>query len=90
MKVATIFSGGEGVGVGMRLAGIEHLWGIEHDDEITSPSASILCLAHVVAAAVFANHLYGIRNPRRGRAPNEQDWHDGSSMGAVERAIQPG
>lgn len=34
MKGATIFSGGEGIGVGMRLAGIEHLWGIEYDDKV--------------------------------------------------------
>lgn len=31
---ATIFSGGEGVGVGMRQAGIKHLWGVEWDDSI--------------------------------------------------------
>lgn len=31
---ATIFSGFEGVGVGMRMAGITHAWGIEYDDQI--------------------------------------------------------
>jgi site-specific DNA-cytosine methylase len=31
---ATLFSGGEGVGVGMRQSGITHLWGIEWDDDI--------------------------------------------------------
>ena len=31
---ATIFSGGEGVGVGMRQTGITHLWGVEWDDSI--------------------------------------------------------
>ena len=33
---ATLFSGGELVGVGMRNAGIVHLWGIEIDDDIAS------------------------------------------------------
>lgn len=31
---ATLFSGGEGVGVGLRMAGINHAWGIEYDDAI--------------------------------------------------------
>ena len=35
MKGATLFGGGEGVGVGMRMAGIEHLWGIEYDAAIS-------------------------------------------------------
>jgi DNA (cytosine-5)-methyltransferase 1 len=34
MNGATLFGGGEGVGVGMRQAGIEHLWGIEYDADI--------------------------------------------------------
>ena len=34
MNSATIFSGGEGVGIGMRAAGIEHLWGIEWANDI--------------------------------------------------------
>jgi DNA (cytosine-5)-methyltransferase 1 len=32
--IGTIFSGGEGVGVGARQAGIDHLWGVEYDDAI--------------------------------------------------------
>ena len=32
--IATLFSGGEGVGVGARAAGLEHIWGIEYDDGI--------------------------------------------------------
>lgn len=32
--IATLFSGGEGVGVGARDAGIEHVWGIERDADI--------------------------------------------------------
>lgn len=32
--IATLFSGGEGVGVGARQAGLSHLWGIEYDDKI--------------------------------------------------------
>jgi DNA (cytosine-5)-methyltransferase 1 len=32
--ISTIFSGGEGVGVGARMAGLVHLWGIEIDDSI--------------------------------------------------------
>lgn len=32
--IATLFSGGEGVGVGAKMAGIAHLWGIEYDDQI--------------------------------------------------------
>ena len=31
---ATIFSGGEYVGLGMGAAGIDHLWGLEWDDRI--------------------------------------------------------
>lgn len=34
LTIATLCSGGEGVGVGARLAGVTHLWGIEYDDEI--------------------------------------------------------
>lgn len=34
MNIATIFAGGEGVGVGARQAGIDHLWGIEYKDDI--------------------------------------------------------
>ena len=32
--IATLFSGGEGVGIGARAAGLEHIWGIEYDDGI--------------------------------------------------------
>ena len=32
--IGTLFSGGEGVGVGGRLAGLQHLWGIEIDDAV--------------------------------------------------------
>lgn len=32
--IATLFSGGEGVGVGARMAGLDHLWGIEYDAAI--------------------------------------------------------
>ena len=32
--IATLFSGGEGVGVGARDAGLRHLWGIEIDDAV--------------------------------------------------------
>ncbi len=34
MKIATLFSGGEGVGVGAKMAGLSHLWGIEYDNDI--------------------------------------------------------
>lgn len=33
-SIATILSGGEGVGIGARAAGLHHLWGIEIDDKI--------------------------------------------------------
>lgn len=33
---ATLFSGGEGVGVGARAAGIQHLWGVEIDPDIAA------------------------------------------------------
>ena len=32
--IATLLSGGEGVGIGARAAGLRHLWGIEKDDDI--------------------------------------------------------
>jgi len=32
--IATLFSGGEGVGCGARAAGLRHLWGIEIDDAV--------------------------------------------------------
>jgi len=32
--IATLFSGGEGVGIGARAAGLQHIWGIENDDRI--------------------------------------------------------
>lgn len=34
--IATLFSGGEGVGVGAGTAGLTHLWGIEYDDDIAN------------------------------------------------------
>jgi len=34
LTFATLFSGGEGAGVGARAAGLRHIWGIEYDDEI--------------------------------------------------------
>lgn len=34
--IGTLFSGGEGVGVGARNAGLDHLWGVEYDDAIAS------------------------------------------------------
>ena len=34
--IATLLSGGEGVGVGARAAGLRHLWGIEIDDTVAS------------------------------------------------------
>lgn len=36
MKSATLFSGFEGAGVGMRAAGFGHAWGIEYDDTIAT------------------------------------------------------
>jgi site-specific DNA-cytosine methylase len=35
-SIATLFSGGEGVGVGAQAAGLKHLWGIECDDGIAA------------------------------------------------------
>lgn len=32
--IGTLFSGGEGVGVGAKDAGLDHLWGVEYDDAI--------------------------------------------------------
>ena len=32
--IGTLFSGGEGVGVGARATGLDHLWGVEWDDDI--------------------------------------------------------
>jgi len=32
--IGTLFSGGEGVGIGARAAGLRHTWGIEYDDDI--------------------------------------------------------
>ena len=34
--IGTLFSGGEGVGVGAKAAGLQHLWGVEWDDDIAS------------------------------------------------------
>lgn len=34
--IATLFSGGEGVGIGARQAGLTHLWGIEYSDDIAN------------------------------------------------------
>jgi DNA (cytosine-5)-methyltransferase 1 len=34
MKIGTLFSGGEGVGIGAKLAGVQHAWGVECDPEI--------------------------------------------------------
>ena len=36
MRFATMFSGGEGAGVGLRAAGLHHAWGIEHDPAIAA------------------------------------------------------
>lgn len=36
MKAATLFSGFDGVGIGMQAAGLSHAWGIEYDDQIAS------------------------------------------------------
>lgn len=36
MKSATLFSGFDGVGIGMRAAGLEHVWGLEYDDTIAA------------------------------------------------------
>ena len=33
---ATLFSGGEGVGVGLQAAGLAHLWGVEYDSQIAA------------------------------------------------------
>jgi len=33
---ATLFSGGEGVGVGLQAAGLAHLWGVEYDAQIAA------------------------------------------------------
>lgn len=34
--ISTLFSGGEGVGIGAKAAGLQHLWGVEWDDDIAS------------------------------------------------------
>src|SRR5690348_486471 len=34
--IATLFSGGNGVGVGARAAGIDHLWSIEFDPRVAA------------------------------------------------------
>ena len=36
---ATLFSGGEGVGVGLRAAGLSHAWGVEYDAAIAAVAA---------------------------------------------------
>ena len=36
MNFATLFSGGEGAGVGLRAAGLHHVWGIEYDAAIAA------------------------------------------------------
>lgn len=36
MKSATLFSGFDGVGIGMQAAGLSHVWGVEYDDQIAS------------------------------------------------------
>lgn len=36
LTIATLFSGGEGVGIGARAAGLRHLWGIEYDADIAA------------------------------------------------------
>lgn len=40
LTIATLFSGGEGVGIGARAAGLRHLWGIECDADI----AAVACI----------------------------------------------
>jgi len=34
ITISTLFSGGEGVGVGARVSGLDHLWGVEYDSDI--------------------------------------------------------
>lgn len=36
LRVATLFGGGEGVGVGARSVGVEHAWGVEYDADIAA------------------------------------------------------
>ena len=36
MRFGTLFSGGEGVGVGLTAAGLTHLWGVEYDADIAA------------------------------------------------------
>lgn len=40
MNFATLFSGGEGVGVGLTAAGLRHTWGVEYDPAIAAVAAA--------------------------------------------------
>src|SRR3989304_19744 len=50
--IATLFSGGEGAGVGARAAGLSHLWGFEFDDRIAQVAR--LNGFHVITADVMS------------------------------------
>jgi len=43
----TMFSGGEGAGVGLRAAGLHHVWGIEYDADIAAVAADNGFAVHV-------------------------------------------
>jgi site-specific DNA-cytosine methylase len=40
MRFGTLFSGGEGVGVGLTAAGLHHAWGVEYDADIAAVAAA--------------------------------------------------
>ena len=47
MRFGTLFSGGEGVGVGLTAAGLHHVWGIEFDADIAAVAADNGFAVHV-------------------------------------------
>ncbi len=47
MRFGTLFSGGEGVGVGLTAAGLHHVWGIEYDADIAAVAADNGFAVHV-------------------------------------------
>jgi DNA (cytosine-5)-methyltransferase 1 len=47
MRFGTMFSGGEGVGVGLTAAGLHHVWGVEFDADIAAVAADNGFAVHV-------------------------------------------
>lgn len=102
LTIATLFSGGEGVGLGARAAGLRHLWGIEYSAAIAAVAqangfaVTVADVREVDPAGLPAPDVLhasppcpNFSNAKVGRGETERDIELGQAVARFIRTLQP-